>query len=168
MKKAFVTTVAVFFVIFFTNLRAQQVTTEWAMHNFSGNPVGVMIGLDNEDNVFVTGHAGDHTKIITTKYNTYGNLIWEKSYSIQDLGVNATWLSIDSSGNIIVTGYPRTFSSNPVEVGLLTLKCDNNGNLLWDNLIPGTGLLHCVLSLMHLVMYMLQEEPGSIPQRTIS
>jgi hypothetical protein len=97
-----------------------------------------MIGLDNNENVFVAGQSGDNTKIITTKYDTDGNVIWEKFYSVQDLGVVATWLSIDPSGNVIVTGYPRTFSSNPVESGLLTLKYDNNGNLLWDKLISGT------------------------------
>jgi hypothetical protein len=120
------------------NTKAQQVTTEWVINNFTGYPVGVMIGLDNEDNVFVTGHAGDFTKIITTKYDKDGNLVWERFYSVPDLGVAATWLSVDASGNIIVTGYPRTFSSNPVESGLLTLKYDNNGNLLWDKLISGT------------------------------
>ena len=120
------------------NISAQQVTTDWVINNFNGYPVGVMIGLDNAGNILVTGHAGDFTKIITTKYDTNGNVIWEKYYSVQDLGVAATWLSVDPFGNIIVTGYPRTFSSNPIEVGLLTLKYDSNGNLLWDKLISGT------------------------------
>jgi len=75
------------------------------INNFTGFPVGVMIGLDNNENVFVAGQSGDHTKIIITKYDTNGNLIWERFYSVQDLGVVATWLSVDPSGNIIVTGY---------------------------------------------------------------
>jgi hypothetical protein len=120
------------------NVSAQQVTTEWAINNYPGYPVGVMIGLDNSDNIFVTGQSGDHTKIITTKYNTDGSVIWERFYSIPDLAVVATWLTMDHSGNAIITGYPHTFSSNPVESGLLTLKYDNDGNLLWDELIPGT------------------------------
>lgn len=126
------------FFCFVIRLNAQQVTTEWVINNFTGYPVGVMIVLDQNNNVIVTGQSGDHTKIITTKYDTEGNLIWERFYSILNLGVVATWLSIDLSGNVIVTGYPHTFSSNPVEVGLLTLKYDNNGNLLWDRLISGT------------------------------
>ncbi|MEI7982508.1 MAG: T9SS type A sorting domain-containing protein, partial [Bacteroidota bacterium] len=89
-------------------------------------------------NIFVTGQSGDHTKIITTKYDTDGNVIWERFYSIPGLAVVATWLSTDNSGNVIITGYPHNFSSNPVESGLLTIKYDNNGNLLWDKLIPGT------------------------------
>ncbi len=136
MKKLLNTLFIVISVYSISN--AQQVTTDWVINNFTGFPVGVMIGLDNNENVFVTGQAGDHSKIITTKYDTDGNVVWEKFYSIPNLGVVATWLSVDSSGNIIVTGYPRTFSSNPVEVGLLTLKYDNNGNLLWDKLISGT------------------------------
>jgi len=138
MKKCFTITVAILFLYLFINTNAQQVNTEWVINNFTGYPVGVMIGLDNNDNVFVTGHSGDFTKIITTKYDTDGNVIWERFYSIQDLGVAATWLSVDPFGNVIVIGYPRTFSSNPVETGLLTLKYDNNGNLLWDKLISGT------------------------------
>lgn len=126
------------FAFFSFTLFAQQVTTQWVLNNFSGFPVGVMIGLDNNENVFVAGHSGDFTKIITTKYDLYGNLIWERFYSVQDLGAAATWLSVDPFGNIIVTGYARTFSSSPIEVGLLTLKYDNNGNLLWSKLISGT------------------------------
>jgi len=138
MYKRIVLASAAFLICFYINIVAQQVTTDWVINNFNGYPVGVMIGLDNGNNVFVTGHSGDFTKIITTKYDTDGTVIWEKFYSDQDLGVAATWLTVDPSGNIIVTGYTRTFSSNPVESGLLTLKYDNNGNLLWDNLISGT------------------------------
>jgi len=138
MKKVFVIGIAIMLLCFITNDNAQQVNTEWVINNFTGYPVGVMMGLDNNGNVVVTGHSGDFTNIITTKYDMEGNIIWERFYSIPDIGVVATWLSIDPFGNIIVTGYPRTYSSNPVSVGLLTLKYDPNGNLLWDNLISGT------------------------------
>jgi len=138
MKKVFTITITIIFLCLLTSIKAQQVNTDWVINNFTGYPVGVMIGLDNNNNVFVAGHSGDFANIITTKYDTDGNLIWERFFSVQDLGVAATWLSVDPFGNIIVTGYPRTFSSNPVEVGLLTLKYDNNGNLLWDKLISGT------------------------------
>lgn len=136
MKKTFIALTVLIIFIKFTN--AQQVTTEWVLNNFNGFPVGSMIGIDQNEMIFVTGHDGNHSKIITSKFDTEGNLIWERFYSIPDLGVNATWLSVDPSGNIIVTGFPRTYSSNPVQVGLLTLKYDTNGNLLWDKLISGT------------------------------
>ncbi|MBS1551645.1 MAG: hypothetical protein JST15_06220 [Bacteroidetes bacterium] len=126
------------FVFSRIDLTAQSVTTEWVVNNFTGYPAGVMIGLDSNNNVLVTGHSGDHRKIITKKFDSGGNLIWERFYSIPDFAVVATWLSMDNSGNVIVTGYRHTFSSNPVETGLLTLKYDNNGNLLWDRLISGT------------------------------
>jgi len=125
-------------IVFVNFINAQQVNTEWVINNFSGFPVGVMIGLDTNDNVFVAGQSGDFTQIITTKYDQDGNQIWERFFSVQDLGAAVTWLSVDSFGNVIVTGYARTFSSNPVEVGLLTLKYDNNGILLWSKLISGT------------------------------
>lgn len=119
-------------------LNAQHVATEWVINNFPGFPVGVMLVLDQNNNAIVTGQSGDHTKIITTKYDANGNLIWERFYTIPEMAAVATWLSIDSSGNVIVTGYRHNFSSNIVESGLLTLKYDNNGNLLWDKLIAGT------------------------------
>jgi hypothetical protein len=138
MSKRSAVIIGGFFLSFSFNIYTQQVTTEWVINNFNGYPVGVMVGADKYDNIFVTGHAGDFTKIITTKYDKNGTVLWERFYSVPDLGTAATWLSVDSSENVIVTGYTRTFSSNPVESGLLTIKYDNNGNLLWDKLIPGT------------------------------
>ncbi|HMQ69971.1 MAG TPA: hypothetical protein PKA90_13255 [Ignavibacteria bacterium] len=138
MKKIKYTFTVIFLILLSFTLNAQQVSTEWVINNFPGFPVGVMIGLDQQDNIFVAGQSGDHTKIIVTKYDTGGNLIWQRFYTISGLAVVATWLSVDNTGNIIVTGYPHTFSSNPVESGLLTLKYDNDGNLLWDRLISGT------------------------------
>jgi len=102
MRKAFAVTIAVIFLSYFTKINAQQVTTEWAIHNFNGYPVGVMIGLDNEDNVFVAGHAGDHTKIITTKYNTYGNLIWENLIPSDYFDNVAYDVVCDSNGDVYV------------------------------------------------------------------
>ncbi|MBK7447413.1 MAG: hypothetical protein IPJ45_15625 [Ignavibacteria bacterium] len=47
------------------SLNAQAVTTDWVVNNFPGIPVGVMTGLDQNDNVLVTGQSGDHNRIIT-------------------------------------------------------------------------------------------------------
>lgn len=141
MKMSSLILIANLFFSLATQLNAQQVTTQWAINNFSGFPVGVMLVLDQNNNVIVTGQSGDHTKIITSKYDTDGNLIWQRNFTIPGLAVVATWLSKDDSDNVIVTGYRHNFSSNPVESGLLTLKYDNNGNLLWDRLIPGTWAL---------------------------
>lgn len=138
MKKLIIICIIFLIFPFVIKINAQQVTTEWVLNNFTGYPVGVMLVLDQNNNLIVTGHSGDHTKIITTKYDTDGNLIWERYYTIPGLAVVATWLSKDDSGNVIVTGYRHNFSSSPVESGLLTLKYDNNGNLLWDRLISGT------------------------------
>ncbi|MBK7159705.1 MAG: hypothetical protein IPH77_14505 [Ignavibacteria bacterium] len=87
--------------------------------------------------MFSNRQSSDHNRIIT-KNTIQNETIWERTYSISGYAVAATWLSIDNSGNLIVTGYPHNFSSNPIESGLLTLKYDNNGNLLWDKLIQGT------------------------------
>ena len=138
MKRLIIISIIFLIFPFAIRIYAQQVTTEWILNNFTGYPVGVMLVLDHNNNVIVTGHSGDHTKIITTKYDTDGNLVWQKYYTIPEFAVAATWLSKDSSDNVIVTGYRHNFSSHIVESGLLTLKYDNNGNLQWDRLIPGT------------------------------
>ena len=63
MKKVFTITTAMIFLCLLTSINAQQVATEWVINNFPGFPVGVMIGLDNDDNVFAAGQSGNQDKI---------------------------------------------------------------------------------------------------------
>lgn len=119
---------------------AQTVSEAWVRFDADGYPYGSMIAMDSQENVVVTGWRLG-SDIVTKKYDPDGNLLWEQRYSVPDRQAVATWVLVDPLDNVVVTGYPRTFSSSPVEVGLLTIKYDSAGNLLWSDLYPGTWAL---------------------------
>lgn len=99
---------------------------------------GAMITIDPSDNVVSVGYAPGASDLVTTKYDPAGNILWERHYAMQDREVRASWVTTDGDGNVIVAGYPQTFSSNPVQTGLLTIKYDSDGVFLWDDLYAGT------------------------------
>ncbi len=129
--------------VIFLNLsasEAQSVNEDWLRSDANGYPYGSMIATDSQENVIVTGwRYGSY--IIAKKYDPDGNMLWEQHFSIPNLQAVATWVLVDPFDNIIITGYPQTRSSNPVESGLLTIKYDSSGNLLWSDTYSGTWAL---------------------------
>lgn len=131
------TIIAALLILGFSTSRAQTVNEAWVQSDANGYPYGSMIVMDSQENVVVTGwRLGSY--IVTKKYDPDGNMLWEQHYSVPNLQAVATWVLVDPFDNIVITGYPQTFSSNPVEVGLLTIKYDSAGNLLWSDTYPGT------------------------------
>lgn len=114
---------------------ADPIVTEWTnTYGFPPYTYGAMVAVDPGGNVLSVGSAPGGSDLITLKYNAAGEMIWERHYTMAGFSLRATWVAADAAGNVVVTGYPQTFSSNPVDIGLLTLKYDVNGNLLWDDL----------------------------------
>lgn len=88
------------------------------------------IAVDSKDNVIITGGFGEWQQnmyLWTIKLNSSGYELWNKTYheGFLDLGLG---VAVDSTDNIVVTGV----SYAPMAGGILTIKYDENGNILWQ------------------------------------
>jgi hypothetical protein len=98
--------------------------------------IGVAMDLGPFDDVVEVGHTtilGD--PIVTKKFDRDGRLLWERLHDPAER-LRATWISADRFDNAFVSGFAFT-GSNPTPSGLLTLKYDPQGTLLWANRIAG-------------------------------
>lgn len=109
----------------------------------NGNDVAFAIGLDNNDNVYITGRSAiDNFDYATIKYDQAGMQKWVKRYN----GANnktkgggadfATALAVDKNGNVHVTGsitYLNTGSD------YATFTYDKNANRIWKKTYNGPG-----------------------------
>jgi hypothetical protein len=97
------------------------------------------IAVDNQGNVFVTGKSlGIDTSYdyATIKYDSDGNQLWAVRYNDSVNGDDESGLlSLDSKGNVYVTGSSTNGSRNS---DYATVKYDTNGNQLW--LVRYSGL----------------------------
>ena len=109
-------------------------------YNGSGNNADIPHALcvDNTGNVIVSGESteqGTGRDITTLKYNSSGNLIWERSIngnrSSDDRGAD---VHADDSGNIFVLG---TVSDSISFFDFLTAKFSPSGALLWSRTYNG-------------------------------
>ena len=118
---------------------ADPAVMEWTRtYGFPPYTYGAMVAVDPAGDILSVGADPGASDLITIKYDPAGNTLWERHYSLAGYSLRATWVAADGAGNVIVTGYPQTFSSNPVEAGLLTLKYDSAGTLLWSDLYAAT------------------------------
>ncbi len=120
-------------------VHAEPVVQEWLRtYPFPPYTYGAMVALDHSGNVISVGHDPGASDLVTIKYDASGGVLWERHFTLAGYRLVATWVATDGDGNVVVTGYPQTFSSNPVAVGLLTLKYNSEGTLLWDDLYSAT------------------------------
>jgi hypothetical protein len=102
----------------------------------SGEDVATAVAMDSSGNVVVTGYSyiDSFVEFYTAKYAAAnGSLLWEQSYEF--LGVDvSTALALDSSGNVIVTGYALYIT----DYDFYTIKyAAENGGVLWEKRYRG-------------------------------
>jgi hypothetical protein len=96
------------------------------------------IYVDESSNVYVTGSSvfapsGGDLDYVTIKYDSSGSVIWLKRFDGPASGDDsASAITLDASGNVIVTGQFKIQSIPPYELrGYGTIKYDPSGNFLW-------------------------------------
>ena len=109
-----------------------QATPDWTQT--TPNTYGTMIALDKDNNAYVAGSVPFSTMLIT-KLSASGALVWQRVFDNPGTSEQSSWVTVDPIGNAIVTGYTfRNLNGDPT--GLIVLKYDPAGNLLWQDVVP--------------------------------
>lgn len=114
------------------------------LQNYDGNgnshDVASSVGVDDSGNVYVTGNgyaSGNGHDYITIKYNASGVLQWDRSYEgTGTAGDFASFLKLDSEGNVYVTG--DSWGAGTRE-DYVTIKYNSMGVQQWVQRYDGTG-----------------------------
>jgi uncharacterized delta-60 repeat protein len=111
------------------------------IYNGPGNwdEEAIAIAVDSSGNVFVTGTVdnGSSYDFATIKYSSAGVPLWINLYNgPEDEADGANALAVDSSGNVIVTGYSVGSGGDS---DFATIKYSGAGVPLWTNGYSGPG-----------------------------
>ncbi|TKJ18337.1 MAG: hypothetical protein CEE43_18315 [Promethearchaeota archaeon Loki_b32] len=116
--------------------------------NHFGFEHGLAVEVDNVNNVYV-GAISEYTRsdskyLCLLKYNSSGDLIWERIWRSGSTGHNyitIAGLAIDSSNNIYIAG---TEGSNRESVDMILIRYDVFGNKIWNISWGGDGIDECI------------------------
>ena len=109
-----------------------QVTPDW-IHS-TPSTYGKMIALDQNNNAYVAGSDPLALTMLITKLSPTGAQLWQRVFDNPGTSEQGSWVTLDAAGNAIVTGY-TVRASNGDTTGLIVLKYDPAGNLLWQDVI---------------------------------
>lgn len=100
------------------------------------NGEALSIALDSTGNLFVVSTIND-TQTHISKFTSTGTLVWQRVLSDTSISnIRGNGLTVDSSGNVYITGSIYTISTS--KYAMFIAKYDNDGNLLWQKKLNGT------------------------------
>jgi hypothetical protein len=108
----------------------------WIKTENSGSCIAIDIAVDSSGYVYVVGdkdyydNLHSRTNIRIIKYDSDGNVIWDKIYDNYDYSY-ASGVAVDRQGNVYVAGNRGS--------GYITIKYDSDGNLIWARLYADGG-----------------------------
>ena len=112
--------------------------------NYNGAE-GNAIGLDSLNNTYTTGYTGslvDSMEVCLLKYNSGGQLQWDRVWGrgglLRDV---AEAILISSTDDIYVAGYTENVHAGECDIFLL--KYNNTGDLQWYDVWGGSGYESC-------------------------
>lgn len=121
------------------NIALGQLQEEWVVRYDGpggGEDYARVVATDSAGNVYVAGStylAYDEYDYLTQKYDTDGNLLWQRQFSGVLYGPEVPmYIAVDGAGNVYVTG--STLGPLFPSRAFLTIKYDSNGNLLWSQI----------------------------------
>ena len=112
---------------------ADTVTREWVALYSAGYHYHdeAALAVDTEGNVYLAGYFNDNDNrnYLTIKYDSQGNELWDVIYD----GAAGGWdvaqgITVDSSGNVYVTGFSYVATS---DTDCVTIKYDSDGTEQW-------------------------------------
>lgn len=119
--------------VFWLGSTQAAITQDWAVIDFG--KFGAMLAVDKTNSTYVAGSGGASTTIVLSKFSPTGAKLWERAFDSPLTRQHANWVTVDALGNPIVVGMLVT-ASGAGRAGLVVLKYDPAGNLLWQETIP--------------------------------
>jgi len=110
-----------------------QVALDWTV--VTPRAYGDMIAVDRNDNVYVAGSDPLAFTMLVSKIAPNGSTVWQRTFDNPLTNEQSTWITVDAAGNAIVTGALVRASDGSTH-GLVVLKYDPSGNLLWREVTP--------------------------------
>ena len=100
---------------------------------------GKSIAVDSAGNSYVVGHAyplgSSYSRIQIAKYNSLGDIQWQKELGDGSVSRFGTAIALDSSGNAYISGY---YSDGFSGTSIVTAKYNSSGILQWQRQLAST------------------------------
>lgn len=115
----------------FSSVSQAQVNPDWSAT--TAGVGGSMVSVDSESNALVVGTPSGG-KILVTKQSPAGAQLWQRLFDAPGQLTRSSSIATDAQNNVLVSGVLLTSTGGAN--GLVTLKYDAQGTLLWQDLLP--------------------------------